>query len=105
VVTSTAGDATLTVADPSTIAPGYLVNGDRALASPLQAMATNAAKPTSVFAPITGSASPLVLLTYPAAIASDPVTVTFKQSVSSTEGLRAGGYSKTLTFTLSTTTP
>jgi hypothetical protein len=105
VVTSTAGDATLTVAYPSSLAPGYLVNGDRPLATPLQVRATDAAKPTSVFAPVTASSNPLVLLTYLAAIANDAVTVTFKQSVSATEGLRAGGYSKTLTFTLSTTTP
>ena len=36
-VISTAGDATLTVADPSTTAPGRLVNGSFALAQPLQA--------------------------------------------------------------------
>jgi hypothetical protein len=32
-VTSTAGDATLTVSDPSTIAPGHLVNGAFSLRS------------------------------------------------------------------------
>jgi hypothetical protein len=104
-VTSTAGDATLTVADPSDQAPGHLVNGTRALENPVQALATNAAHPTSAFAPVTGSANPLVLLTYAAAIASDPVSVTFKQTISATEGLRTGTYGKTLTFTLSTTNP
>ena len=42
-VISTAGDATLSVADPSTNAPGRLVNGAFSLATPLQVKATNAA--------------------------------------------------------------
>jgi hypothetical protein len=105
VVTSTAGDATLSVADPSSEATGRLVNGTRALESPIQAMATNAAQPTSAFAPVTGSANPLTILRYPSEIATDAVTITFKQSISANEGLRSGTYSKTLTFTLSTTTP
>jgi hypothetical protein len=33
------------------------------------------------------------------------VTVAFKQSIGAGEALRAGTYGKTLTFTLSTTTP
>jgi hypothetical protein len=33
------------------------------------------------------------------------VTIAFKQSVGANEALRSGNYSKTLTFTLSTTTP
>jgi hypothetical protein len=33
------------------------------------------------------------------------VTIGFKQTIGRTEGLRTGPYSKTLTFTLSTTTP
>ncbi len=31
--------------------------------------------------------------------------MSFKQSIGGTEALRTGGYSKTLTFTLSTTNP
>ena len=42
-VTSTAGDAALTAADPSSTAPGRLVNGTFALASPLQVAAPAAA--------------------------------------------------------------
>ena len=34
-----------------------------------------------------------------------PVTIGFRQSIAATEGLRTGAYGKTLTFTLSTTTP
>jgi hypothetical protein len=33
------------------------------------------------------------------------VTVNFKQSIGANDALRTGTYSKTLTFTLSTTTP
>ena len=33
------------------------------------------------------------------------MTVTFKQHVGANDALRTGTYSKTLTFTLSTTTP
>jgi hypothetical protein len=33
------------------------------------------------------------------------VPITFKQSIAANEPLRTGAYSKTLTFTLSTTTP
>ena len=42
-VTSTAGDAVLSVIDPSTTAPGHLVNGAFSLPSALQARARNAA--------------------------------------------------------------
>jgi len=104
-VTSTAGEATLTVADPSSASTGRLVNGSYELASPLQARATNAANPSTAFAPITGAAAPLTLLTWPRAISSDQVTIAFKQPVAASETLRAGNYSKALTFTLSTTTP
>ena len=48
-------NASLTVADPSDVATGRMVNGTSALANALQARATNAAQPTSVFAPITGA--------------------------------------------------
>ena len=49
------------------------------------------------------AASPTTLLTY-ARAANDPaITVEFKQHVAITDALRAGRYSKTLTFTLSTT--
>jgi len=105
VVTSTAATALLTVADPSSVAPGRLVNGTFALATALQARATNAAQPSTAFAPVTGSANPLTLLTYPAAIAGDAVTVMIRQSIAATEPLHSGAYSKTLTFTLSATQP
>jgi hypothetical protein len=38
-------------------------------------------------------------------MSNDAVTVNFKQTVGANEALRTGAYNKTLTFTLSTTTP
>ena len=61
-VTSTAGDAALTVRDPTPPTPGKLVNGTYALAQPLQVRATNAANPNTAFAPVTGASAPLTLL-------------------------------------------
>ena len=51
------------------------------------------------------SGAPLNLLTYSAPISNDPVTITFTQDIGATDALRTGPYSKTLTFTLSTTSP
>jgi hypothetical protein len=44
-------------------------------------------------------------LNYTGPVSNDPVTVNFKQQISATDPLRTGRYGKTLTFTLSTTTP
>jgi hypothetical protein len=104
-MTSTAADAALWVADPSATATGHLVNGSFALAAPLQVSATS---PNGVSAPqgtVGGSAAPTPLLTYSGPLGSEAATLTFKQSIGGSEALRTGGYSKTLTFTLSTTTP
>jgi hypothetical protein len=89
-VTSTAGDAALTVSDPGTNAPGHLVNGAFALAQPLM---------------IGGSALPAVAKTYAGPVSNDAATVTFTQAIGANDPLRTGTYSKTLTFTLSTTNP
>ncbi len=97
-VISSAGDATLSVTDPSPVATGRLVNGTFALAAPLQVRANTAA-----FAPL-GSV-PLALHTYAAPISNDVVTLAFRQDIGPNEALRTGAYSKTLTFTLSTTRP
>ena len=51
------------------------------------------------------SASPLNLLTYSGPISNDAVALQFSQLINATDALRTGSYSKTLTFTLSTTTP
>jgi hypothetical protein len=78
-VISTAGDAALTVDG------GTLTNGTFSLAEPLQ---------------VTFSKS-----SWSAPVANDPVTIAFKQHIGAREALRTGAYTKTLTFTLSTTTP
>ena len=98
-VISTAGDATLSVADPSSTATGHLVNGAFSLPSALQA---NAGGP---FADVGGSAAPTLLKSWSAPTSNEAVTVAFQQHIGATDALRTGTYSKTLTFTLSTTQP
>ena len=83
-VISTAGDATLSVADAGTT-PGHLVNGAFFLPQPLQGLG--------------------VVKTYTGPVSNDQPTITFKQQVNANDALRTGTYSKTLTFTLATTTP
>jgi hypothetical protein len=89
-VISTAGDATLTVSDPSPVAPGRLVNGSFALAQPLL---------------VAGAPLPSVAKTYTGPVSNDSVAIDFKQSIGAAEPLRTGSYAKTLTFTLSTMNP
>ena len=72
-VISSAGDAALSVADPSSTAPGKLVNGAFSLAQPVQAAVSGA------FAPVSGS--PLTLHSYSAPVSNDALTVRFKQSI------------------------
>ena len=79
-VISTAGDATLSVSPP-----GNLTNGAFSLPEPLRVEFSKAA--------------------WTAPVANDPVTITFKQAIKANDALRTGTYSKTLTFTLSTTNP
>lgn len=104
-VVSSAGDGLLTVSDPSATATGKLVNGNYSLASALQAKAGSGAGTGGAFAPVNGSASPTPLLSYSGPVSNDPVTVQFQQHIGATDPLRTGKYSKTLVFTLSTTSP
>jgi hypothetical protein len=97
-VTSTAGDATLSVADPDTAHPGHLVNGAFFLPQALQASANS-----GPFSAVSGA--PAALLTYGGPVSNDKPTLNFKQTIGQTDALRTGSYSKTLTFTLSTTNP
>jgi hypothetical protein len=78
-VISTAGDAALTTSG------GTLTNGAFSLAQPLQIAFSKAS--------------------WSAPVSNDNVTITFKQAIGANEPLRTGTYSKTVTFTLSTTTP
>jgi hypothetical protein len=104
-VISTAGDATLSVADPDTVSPGHLRNGAYALPQPLTASASDAVEPAGPFASVGSAATPTALLSYTGPTSHDPVTIAFKQSIGAGDALRTGGYGKTLTFTLSTTSP
>jgi hypothetical protein len=105
-VISTGGDAALSVADASSNATGHLVNGAYSLPSALQVRASSPGSTSSgVFANVGGSAAPTPLLSYSGPISNDPVSIGFQQHVGATDALRTGTYSKTLTFTLSTTTP
>jgi arabinogalactan endo-1,4-beta-galactosidase len=79
-VLSTAGDATLSVSEP-----GHLTNGAFSLPQALQVLG--------------------VPKTYAAPVSHDIATIGFRQPIGSTDPLRTGSYSTTLTFTLSTTTP
>jgi hypothetical protein len=103
-IVSSAGDGLLTVADPDAANPGHLVNGAYVLPSPLSASATS---PTGVSAgsnPIAGTAAPTTLETW-AGPANEDITLVFTQPIAVSDVLRTGSYSKTLTFTLSTTQP
>jgi hypothetical protein len=79
-VISTAGDAKLSVSDP-----GHLTNGAFSLPQALQVTIT----PDSWNGPVSNATA----------------AIAFKQPIAATDPLRTGTYSKTLTFTLSTTTP
>jgi hypothetical protein len=104
-VTSSAADAALTVIDPSPTATGHMVNDPFALPQPLQARALNAANTSTAYNNVGSSAVPLNLLSYAAPISNDAVSLEFKQVIGASDALRTGTYSKTLTFTLSTTQP
>jgi beta-glucosidase len=79
-VVSTAGDATLSVSDP-----GHLANGAFTLPQPLQVDIA----PSSWSEPVSHATS----------------LITFTQPIGANDPLRTGTYSRTLTFTLSTTNP
>ena len=102
-VTSTAGDATLVLADRTGTAAGYLVNGTTPLAQPLQVRAPTADDPAPAYTPL--DATPRTLRSYAGPVTNDGVQVDVRQAIGAAEPLRAGTYSKALTFTLSTGTP
>jgi hypothetical protein len=79
-VTSTGADATLSVSDP-----GHLENGAFSLPEALRVEIA----PASWSGPVSNAVS----------------AITFRQHIGATDALRTGAYSRTLTFTLSTTSP
>jgi hypothetical protein len=79
-VISTAGNAALTYSEP-----GHMTNGAFSLAEPLRVELAKSA--------------------WTAPTSNEKVGITFKQTIKTTDPLRTGSYSKTVTFTLSTTQP
>ena len=79
-VISTAGDAALSFSDP-----GHLTNGAFSLPEPLQVTLSNAS--------------------WTGPVSNDAVSIGFTQHINANDALRTGTYTRTLTFTLSTTTP
>jgi hypothetical protein len=79
-VLSTAGDAALSFSDP-----GHMTNGTFALPEPLEVTLSKSA--------------------WTAPVSNESVTVAFKQPIKADDALRTGSYTRTLTFTLSTTSP
>ena len=71
------------------------------LTSSESAIASSLASPLLV----AGTPLPSTVKTYSAPVSNDAVAIAFKQSIAANEPLRTGTYAKTLTFTLSTTTP
>ena len=65
--------------------PGHLANGAFELPQPLRVDIA----PASWTGPVSNAS----------------VAITFRQAIAATDALRTGSYSKTLTFTLSTTAP
>jgi hypothetical protein len=105
-VISSAGDAALSVSDPGGTATGRLVNGAFALTEPVQASASGAGGLGGALASLSTTAgAPLSLLTYAGPVSNGAVSIAFRQHIGASQALRTGSYSKTLTFTLSTTTP
>ena len=92
-VISTAGDALLSVSDPSSFGTGHLVNGTFVLPEPLQARARNAANTGTAYNNV-GSASPLNLLTWSGPVSNDAVTLEFSQLVKANDPLRTGTYAR-----------
>ena len=99
-VISTAGDALLSVADPSSTNTGKLVNGTFALAQTLQARVA----PTAL-ANVGGVGRADVAEVLDRPDLQRGRDGRLRQAIGANEALRTGTYSKTLTFTLSTTQP
>ena len=104
-VISTAGDALLSVADPSSFGTGHLVNGTFVLAAAAAGPGAQRRQHRHRVQQRGLLGSPLNLLTWSGPVSNDAVTLEFSQLVNANDPLRTGTYSKTLTFTLSTTQP
>ena len=102
-VISSAGDATLSVADTGSSAPGHLVNGAFSLPSAVRVSASSSNGTALPGGALSGALLPLLSYTGPQT--HDAVSIAFSQAIGVDDRLRTGDYGKTLTFTLSTTAP
>jgi len=80
-------------------------NVDQAASGRKSAKSSGSACGEGAFAPLGGSASPTPLVLFNGPVSGMSVPVELEQTIGVTEGLRSGPYTKTRTFTLSTTTP
>ena len=101
-VISTAGDALLSVADPT---PPRRASSSTARSPWRARCSASATSPLGVAAAggVVGAADAAAHLQR--AGSNDAVALAFQQDIGANEPLRTGSYAKTLTFTLSTTTP
>jgi len=104
-ITSTAGNVALTVHDPATTQVGRLVNGTSALQQVLQVYMSGGSSTAGPGGNVGGAAAPTALATWTAPVTNGQPALLFRQLIGANETLRSGSYSKTLTFTLSTTAP
>jgi len=105
-ITSNYNDTSLSVYDPATTNTGRLVNGARALATPLTIKLSSGTQATALAGgPVGGAAAPTPILSYSAPQTNRTATLFFQQQIAANEVLAAGTYGKTLTFSMSTTTP
>jgi len=105
-ITSNYNDTSLSVYDPATTNTGRLVNGARALATPLTIKLASGTQATALAGgPVGGAAAPTPILSYSAPQTNRTATLFFQQQIAANEVLAAGTYGKTLTFSMSTTTP
>ncbi len=104
-VTATDTDAAsrLTAEDASATHTGHLVQGIYYLPEPLEVQATAEEKGSSTG--VRTLAAPETLLNFAEPFADDLLTVRFTQKIGDKVGLHTGVYAKTITLTLSTTTP
>jgi len=103
--TDTGSDGKLTAEDREPAGhEGHLMNGSYFLPKALEAKAADAQSLGGGGA-LTSLESPVVLLSFSAPFSADEVTATFNQPIAKTDGLRTGIYKKTITLTLSSTSP
>jgi hypothetical protein len=106
-ITATAADNGTVAIQPPLTVPGtatVTVTSEDGSASQTYTLALVPSS-TSTTGTVGGTVPATLALSLGAPASHDTATIEFKQSIGRTEPLRTGSYSKTLTFTLSTTSP